>query len=147
MQRRLPGAPRVGSLSDLRRFLDHYPPSDAATLDLVAHGNRGHRLLRLGKDVIDFFNPAVAKFFTQLAVDGVLQRLNIHALRLLGCDTAATENGRYALRVLSWTLGIPVYGSTKPLMKSHFGPHGFEPAFERSCLVEASQLPRQRLTG
>jgi hypothetical protein len=121
--------------------------TDATTLDLVAHGSRGARLLRLGKDLIDFFNPPVAHFFEQLAADEVFPRLNITTLRLLGCDTASTENGQYALRMISWILKIRVYGSTKALLKSHFGPLGFRPEFERTCLVEASQLPRQRLTG
>jgi hypothetical protein len=40
------------------------------------------------------------------------------------------------LRLLARTLRVPVFGSNKPLMKSHYDEFGFNPAFAH-VLVEA----------
>ena len=60
-------------------------------------------------------------------------------MRLLGCETAVSRSGRRTLRLLACTLRIPVFGATKPLLKSHYDQLGFDPAFA-SVLVEASEL-------
>jgi hypothetical protein len=36
---------------------------------------------------------------------------------------------------LARTLGVPVFGTTKTLIKSHFDRHGFNPAFEHILLA------------
>ena len=41
--------------------------------------------------------------------------------------------------------GPPVFGATRPLMKSHYDERGFNPAFTR-VLVEASELVQRRTT-
>jgi hypothetical protein len=41
--------------------------------------------------------------------------------------------------MLSWTLGLPVYGTLVPLLKSHSDAGGFDPAFAH-VLVEAADL-------
>lgn len=61
------------------------------------------------------------------------------AVRLLGCETAVSPGGKRTLRLLARTLRIPVFGSIKPLMKSHYDKLGFNPAFAH-ILVEASEL-------
>jgi hypothetical protein len=61
------------------------------------------------------------------------------AVRLLGCETAVTPAGKRTLRLLARTLGMPVFGAIKPLMKSHYSKLGFDPAFRR-VIVEASEL-------
>ncbi len=47
------------------------------------------------------------------------------------------------LRMLSQTLRLPVFGTCKPLLNSHSGSAGFNPAFAR-ILVEASALTGPR---
>lgn len=134
---------RVSSLDELRSILEQGlgPPLEPpVTLDLVGHSTKVTRLLRLGETVIDMFDPAIRTAFQAFADDRLLERRGIAALRLLGCHTASTQAGQRTMKRLSRVLGVPVFGSTKNLMKSHFGPRGFRPAFSR-CLVEASRLP------
>src|SRR5437899_9151925 len=96
----------AGSLTELRDVLDrHLDNVDApATLDLIGHSTRDHRLLRLGHTPIDMLNPDVARFFHTLAEAHLLPRLHIAAVRLLGCETAVTDAGRRTLRMLTQTL-------------------------------------------
>ena len=108
----------------------------ATTLDLIGHSTRDHHLLRLGRTPIDMLDPRVSGFFGQLDDSGLLQQLGVAAVRLLGCQTAVTDAGRRTLRLLAHTLGVPVYGTTAPLPKSHSNAHGFDPAFSH-LLVEA----------
>jgi hypothetical protein len=133
----------AGSLPQLRAVLEQRSGTGAVpvTLDLVGHSTRGHRLLRLGATPIDMLDPLVARFFRGLAADALLPRLRIVAVRLLGCETAVTDSGRRTMRTLARTLGLPVYGTMKPLMKSHSGAEGFLQAFN-GLLVEASALRR-----
>jgi hypothetical protein len=131
----------AGSLPQLRAVLEQRSGDGTVplTLDLVGHSTRDHRLLRLGATPIDMLDPPVARFFRGLAADAVLPRLRIVAVRLLGCETAVTESGQRTMRMLARTLGRPVYGTTKPLMKSHSGAEGLLQAFH-GLLVEASDL-------
>jgi hypothetical protein len=99
------------------------------TLDLIGHSTRGHRLLRLGRTPVDMLDPAVAGFFRTLAGDGTLTRNAVSAVRLIGCETAVTETGQRTMRMLARVLGLPVFGTVVPLVKSHFGAAGFDPAF------------------
>jgi hypothetical protein len=128
----------AGSLPQLRAVLDHHEPvTGPVTLDLVGHSTMGHHLLRLGDTAIDMLDRTVAGFFADLAATGALSRLGITAVRLLGCETAVTEAGRRTLRLLTATLRVPVYGTSKPLMKSHSDAAGFSSAFSH-LLIEAS---------
>jgi hypothetical protein len=112
----------------------------AISLDLMGHSTAGHHLLRLGSTPIDMLNPTVARFFRTLADSGLLARLNVAAVRLIGCETAVSDSGRRTMRMLSRTLGVPVYGTLVPLLESHCDAGGFNPAF-RHLLVEASANP------
>lgn len=137
----------VDSLADMRAVLEALParePPTARTLDLLGHSTRDLRVVRLGRDLIDMFDPAVERFFRRLAADRIPQRLDIIALRLLGCATATRPSGQRTMIRLARVLGIPVYGTTKPIMKSHFTLEGFDPTFEPTCLVEAAQLTARR---
>jgi hypothetical protein len=131
----------AASLADLRDVLERRLDDVAcpATLDLIGHSTRGHHLLRLGKTPIDMLDPAVSRFFLAVAAERLLPRLQIAAVRLLGCETAVTESGQRTLRMLAYTLRLPVYGTLKPLMKTHSGAGGFDPAFTH-ILIEASAL-------
>jgi hypothetical protein len=135
---------RASSLADLREILDRRLTDVAisrATLDLIGHSTRDHHLLRLGATPIDMLDRQVARFFRALAEDQLLPRLQIVAVRLLGCETAVTDGGQRTLRMLAHTLDVPVYGTTVRLLKSHSNTDGFNPAFSH-ILVEASALPR-----
>jgi hypothetical protein len=132
---------RASSLGDLRAVLERLPdgPASPLTLDLIGHSTRDHHLLRLGDDRVDMLDAAVARFFRSVADERLLPRLGVVAVRLLGCETAVSNCGRRTLRLLSRTLGLPVFGATRPLMKSHYDERGFNPAFAQ-VLVEASAL-------
>jgi hypothetical protein len=129
---------RAASLRELWAVL-HAEPTPAApmTLDLTGHSTAGHHLLRLGRTPIDMLDPAVARFFRAMAASGVLRRLRISAVRLLGCETAVTDGGQRTMRMLSRTLGMPVYGTLAPLLAGHHDANGFNPAYAH-LLVEAS---------
>jgi hypothetical protein len=127
---------RVASLDEARAVVEQGQVADGpATLDLIAHTTRDHKLLRVGADVLDMFKPPVRAFFERLAADGVLAAHGIVQVRLLGCESATKPSGRLTMARLSRTLGVPVFGATKPLIKSHFDRHGFNPAFEHILLA------------
>ena len=132
---------RASSLGDLRSVLEQRlgGPISPITLDLMGHSTRDHHLLRLGDDRVDMLDPVVARFFRSIAADCLLPRLEVVAVRLLGCETAVSPSGKRTLRLLARTLRIPVFGTLKPLMKSHYDKLGFNPAFAH-ILVEASEL-------
>lgn len=138
--RRLADLHHASSLYELRAVLERLDPADApVTLDLIGHSTRDHHLLRLGDDRVDMLDPVVASFFRSLAADRLLSRLGVRAVRLLGCETAVAPGGRRTLRLLARTLGLPVFGATRTLAKSHYDERGFNPVFAR-ILVEASNL-------
>src|SRR5213083_1983610 len=122
---------RASSLADLRAVLERRldGPTSPITLDLIGHSTRDHHLLRLGDTAIDMLDTVVARFFRSMADDQLLSRLEVVAVRLLGCETAVSPSGKRTLRLLARTLGIPVFGAIKPLMKSHYDQLGFNPAF------------------
>jgi hypothetical protein len=95
------------------------------TLDFIGHSRAAASLLTLGDWVIDARSPTVTAFFRELADHDVLPRLGIHALRLLGCKTADTGQGRATICTLSDILGLDVYGTNHLLYDAHYGPHGF----------------------
>lgn len=133
---------RAGTLTELRDVLHDWagePPPVPTTLDLLGHSTRDHHLLRLGDTPIDMLNPRVARFFRGLAATGVLDRLNVTAVRLLACETAVTDSGRRTLRMLARALGRPVFGTLVPLLKSHSNADGFNPAYAH-LLAEAATL-------
>ncbi len=106
---------------------------------MIGHSTRDHHLLRLGDTAIDMLDTRVARFFRAIADDHLLSRLEVVAVRLLGCQTAVSPGGRRTRRLLARTLRIPVFGAIKPLMKSHYDKLGFDPAFTQ-VLAEASEL-------
>jgi hypothetical protein len=135
----------AGSLGELRTVLERRlgevrDVRSPVTLDLIGHSTREHQLLRLGQTPIDMLQPGVARFFGELAGTGLLPRLNVVAVRLLGCETAVTDAGQRTLRMLARTLRLKVYGTRKPLLKSHSIAGGFDPVFAH-LLVEASTVP------
>lgn len=132
---------RASSLDDLRAVLERRldGPASPMMLDVIGHSTRDRHLLRLGDDRVDMLDPVVARFFRAVADAHLLPRLGVAAVRLLGCETAVSSGGQRTLRLLARTLGLPVFGATRPLMKSHYDERGFNPAFTR-VLVEGSAL-------
>lgn len=108
-------------------------------LDLIGHSTRDHQFLRIGETAIDMYRPFVARVFQTVRNENLLETLGVIGVRLLGCTTAGRPTGQRTMRRLSRTLGVPVYGSMKALMPSHYTPDGFNPKFEH-ILVEASQV-------
>ena len=86
----------AGSLAQLRTVLENHLQNagSPATLDLIGHSTREHHLLRPGDTPINMLDPNIARFFHTLARDHLLPRLQIVAVRLLGCETAVTDAGR-----------------------------------------------------
>lgn len=118
------------------------------TLDLVGH-TRSASLLVLGDWVIDAADPATLAWFRELARSEALPRLGIRALRLLGCNTAATPGGRATICALAGALGIDVHGSTQLLHAGHYDDAGFRECWSfllvaASALRERASRPAQR---
>ena len=132
---------RVNALAELRTVLDGLAAAPwTRTLDLIGHSTREAKLLRLGTTVIDMCKPSVASWFEQLAADAVLDRLGVVAVRLLGCETAATPTSQLTIRLLASVLGMPVYGTRKIVLRSHYTDEGFDSRFTH-VLIESTQLP------
>ena len=111
------------------------------TLDLIGHSQPGHSLLALGDWVIDANRTSVTAFFRELADNDVLPRLGIHSMRLLGCHTADTEEGRKTICTLSNILGLEVYGTRHLIYSAHYDGGGFRDDC-RHALVCSSDLRR-----
>jgi hypothetical protein len=136
----------VDRLEGLTRVLEELascPPSPdkarSRTLDLIGHSDEA-RLLHLGSSVVDPRVEGVRRLFEKIAADGLLQRLNITELRLLGCETAMSVDGQTAIRALTEVLGIPVLGTTKLLYAAYFGEDGLRRRYE-PVLCHAANLP------
>jgi hypothetical protein len=114
--------------------------SGAKTLDLIGHAT-ADGLLELGSWVIDGSRPVTRAFFRGLADSGVLARLGIVAIRLLGCETAYTDAGRRTLRVIADAAGIPVFGTTAMIYSAHYERTGFR-AECAHVLVAAESMTR-----
>lgn len=137
---------RVAGAAELARLLDELaaaagPQRSAAprTLDLIGHSTAGAALLRLGDWVIDAASPEAMRWWCALVDRGVLGRLGIRAVRLLGCGTAGTPRARATLRALAALLGVEVHGAPHLLHAGHYGAAGFLDAW-RFLLVEARAL-------
>jgi hypothetical protein len=121
----------VDGRSDLERLLGRLlaaaESSQVApkTLDLVGHTRSSASLITLGDWVLDAASSTVTAFFRELADHDVLPRLGVHALRLLGCNSAGSDHGRATICRLSELLGLEVYGASQLLYAGHWGPEGF----------------------
>lgn len=109
------------------------------TLDLIGHSTAGKSHLVLGDWVLDATSPTVTAFFRGLADNDVLPRLGVTAVRLLGCTTATTDQGRWTVCALADILGLPVFGTKDVIYSVHYDRTGF--ADERTyVLVSNSEL-------
>jgi hypothetical protein len=138
----------VDGRSDLEELLGRLLDAAAAgapirtkTLDLIGHSIGGKSLLQVGDWVIDRASPTVTAFFRELSDQDVLSRLGIHAIRLLGCQTADTGQGRATITTLSDIVGLEVFGTTELIYSAHYDETGFRDEC-RHALVCASDLRR-----
>ena len=123
----------------LCRLLAAGAPSAPRTLDLIGHSTAGTSLLVMGDWVIDATSPTVTAFFRELAEQNVVARLGLQAVRLLGCETAVTEHGRWTICALADLLGVDVVGTTAPVLASYYEPAGFSHD-RRYLLASATEL-------
>ncbi len=108
-------------------------------LDLIGHSSPDHSLFMLGGWPLDARKLKVTAFFRGLAECEILPRIGVHTLRLLGCETATTEIGRYTLTALSEILGVDVIGTTTMIGASHYDANGFR-VDQGHLLVSARDL-------
>lgn len=143
IQQAIAGPILVGGRADLEHALGELIARGATptptTLDLIGHTTSDKSLLVLGDWVIDATNPTVTSFFRGLADSGVIEKLGIVSLRLLGCTSADTAHGRWTICKLADVLGIDVYGTTGLMFASHYGPGGLE-AEREYMLRSATEL-------
>ncbi|MBA3817768.1 MAG: hypothetical protein H0X17_02670 [Deltaproteobacteria bacterium] len=121
-------------------------PIKPRTLDLIGHSTAGKSLLQVGDWVIDRTSATVTAFFRELADQDVLGRLGIHAVRLLGCQTADTTAGRDTITALANILGVEVFGTTELLYSAHYDAGGFrdECSHVLICASDLRQPPETR---
>ncbi len=101
-------------------------PGRARTLDLIGHSTPDLSLLRIGGDwVLDGSRRTTRAFFRELADHDVMATLGVRAVRLLGCETALTLQGRVTICELAEILGVEVLGTRGMLRASHYRPAGF----------------------
>lgn len=135
----------VDALADLRPVLEQAAARSAGgpcALDLVGHSTGPAHLLRLGDTIIDMIDPAVDRWFRELARDHLPARAGVVALRLIGCQTAVASAARRTLQRLADAVGLPVFGTTKLLTRSHFNAGGFDPIFDH--ILAAARPVRAR---
>jgi hypothetical protein len=138
---------RIAGPVDLERLLDRLLATGdgaiaaARTLDLIGHSTSASQL-RLGRWVIDARRAPVIDLVRALAARRVLPRLGIRAVRLLGCRTASTAEGRFTICALAEILGVEVYGTDHLLHDAHYDERGLRSCWE-FLLVGAAELRRR----
>jgi hypothetical protein len=126
-------------LGELLCEVEHGAEVAPKTLDLIGHTRTRGALLALGDWVIDVASQTTTAFFRGLAEHAVLPRLGIRAVRLLGCNTASTPQGKTTVKKLAELLELEVWGAHQLLCTSHWGPSGFLDQWS-GLLAEARQL-------
>jgi hypothetical protein len=128
----------VGGRAEVERaFTNLTTTSVGTTLDLIGHSTMPQALLQLGDWVIDARDPGVMGVFAGLAA--LVPELAIDGVRLLGCNTATTAEGRETIVALAECLGIEVFGVAGPISPEHFDARGFDPGW-RFLLRRSSEL-------
>ncbi len=133
----------IANRNDLADQLGHMlvgptAPMAPSTLDLIGHSMPGTSLLRIGDWVVDAAQSSVTSFFRELADHDVLPRLGITAVRLLGCVTAGSAQGRYTICSLADLLGVEVYGTTDMICAQHYDATGFSDRYAAALVASAA---------
>lgn len=104
------------------------PPPPFYYLDLIGHSRSRDHILKIGELAL---TSAVAREqFTELVDRGVLDALQIKAIRLLGCRTAAHPRGEKVVRAIHETTELDVYATRTDLFAVHYNEDGFRPEAE-----------------
>src|SRR5438094_7148983 len=103
-------------------------------------------MLMLGDWIIDATRPGVTAFFRELADNDVLPRLGVHALRLIGCQTADSGLGRATICTLSDILGLEVYATTKLIYSAHYDHQGFRDDCTHALVCASDVRPELGIT-
>ncbi len=98
-------------------------------LELFGHSYGPDSVLVIGNDEINPFEWQVELALGRLRT--ALGDCRCREVRLLGCETAATEAGRRAIERISELVGVPVRGTTVSLGPGDVGRVGLAESFER----------------
>jgi hypothetical protein len=107
-------------------------------LDLIGH-SADHCFLHIGDWIVDA--TAAPSFTTD--IKPLLQKIGITGVRLLGCSTAVTKPGWTAMQQIADALGIQVFGTTRFLSVTDFGPDGFTSTNATAMATQDTNPPRE----
>ena len=120
-----------GLLALLRQLVACRPPRARRRLDLIGHTNSAG-LVMLGTSVIDFAMDQAARearpeyrAFATIAREGLLRRLGIGEVRLIGCRSAGTSAARETMQVIEALLRVDVRAVCDLVTATEFDAHGF----------------------
>lgn len=130
--------PQFATLVD--RFRNCRPPKRTRkrTLNLVAHSRGTERYLALGTWVIDADDKVQdqANFVFLNSLRAQLHQLGIEEIRLLGCQTGWSLQGRRSNFNISKALEIDVCGTTDLISVANFDARGLTTATAMRCASE-----------
>jgi hypothetical protein len=146
VQERIAVAALVGSFGGLHRFLVDMcrigPPIQESTLDLIGPST-GTGLLQLGETTIDAAVPEVLDVAERIGQEGLLRRLGIREVRLVGSRTAVEPAAHDIMRRLALLFRTRVSGTTTLVYRDHFREHGFDWDLD-GAFVDSTSLPPRK---
>ncbi len=117
--------PHTAEIEAQRRRLVYELLDGAERVDLVGHSTPRSCYLRLGDWVL---NPAEAERLASYLPKSV------KVVRLIGCGTASTEDGRAAVAAFT-RCGLEAYGTLNKVYTTHFDRSGVKPGLQAPPLV------------
>jgi hypothetical protein len=99
-----------------------------ASVDLVAHSTSAGQLLMFGTWEIRA-NDTLKRFCQRVRHHLGSRRVTDVSVRLIGCGTAGTSEGKKALAMMERELKMPVLGTATLVMAKHFSPDGYTGGF------------------
>lgn len=94
----------------------------SCSLDLIGHSRRG--VLQIGDWSVD--DNGASRRLMQ-ACSKHFKSLGLSEIRLLGCNTVSTDDGKAAVTALSEIFRVPVKGTNAPISARDFSGQGFRP--------------------
>ena len=127
---------RVADLAELRSYLEERRRSRInVDVDFIGHSDVG--ILRVGPIVFDLTGISQ---ITSIEPPGTYDAGNdgLSGVRLLGCDTASTTEGRASMTYLKAIIQAPVWGTQRALQADDFQADGLRPGC--GDLIEVDDL-------